>query len=128
LVESFKSTLDEVREADILVHVVDISHKNFDVQINVVNEMFVELGVSEKPTLIVFNKIDAYHFTQKEEDDLTPATKENFSLEDLKNSWMAKENGHCIFISAVKKENLNEFREILLNEVKKIHYVRYPNA
>ncbi len=128
LVESFKSTLDEVREADILVHVVDISHKNFEEQINVVNEMFVELGVSEKPTLIVFNKIDAYRFTQKEEDDLTPATKENFSLEDLKNSWMAKDNGHCIFISAVKKENLNEFREMLLNEVKKIHYVRYPNS
>ena len=128
LVEAFKSTLDEVREADILVHVVDISHKNFEEQIKVVNEMFVELGVSQKPTLIVFNKIDAYHFTQKEEDDLTPVTKENFSLNDLKNSWMAKENSHCIFISAVKKENLNEFREILLDEVKKIHYVRYPNS
>ena len=84
LVESFKSTLDEVREADILVHVVDISHKNFEDQIKVVNEMFVELGVSEKPTLIVFNKIDAYHFTEKESDDLTPVTKENFSLDDLK--------------------------------------------
>jgi len=127
LVESFKSTLDEVREADVLVHVVDISHKNFEEHINVVNQMLVELGAAEKPTLLVFNKIDAYSYVQKDDDDLTPITKENFSLDDLKNSWMAKENSPCIFISALQKENVAELRKMLLDEIKKIHLVRYPN-
>ncbi len=127
LVESFKSTLDEVREADVLIHVVDISHKNFEEHINVVNQMLVELGAAEKPTLLVFNKIDAYSYVQKDDDDLTPITKENFSLDDLKNSWMAKENSPCIFISALQKENVAELRKMLLDEIKKIHFVRYPN-
>ncbi len=128
LVESFKSTLDEVREADVLVHVVDISHKNFEEHIHVVNQMLVELGAAEKPTLLVFNKIDAYSFVKKDEDDLSPVTKDNFSLDDLKNSWMAKENSPCIFISALKKENAQELRALLLNEVRNIHQVRYPNT
>jgi GTP-binding protein HflX len=89
--------------------------------------MLVELGAAEKPTLLVFNKIDAYSYVQKDDDDLTPITRENFSLDDLKNSWMAKENSPCIFISALKKENVQELRKMLLDEIKKIHHVRYPN-
>lgn len=128
LVESFKSTLDEVREADIILHVVDISHVNFEEQINVVNQTLVELQAADKPTLMVFNKIDAYHFVQKEEDDLTPVTKQNITVEELKNLWMAKENAKAVFISATKKENISELRNLLMEEVKKIHFVRYPNA
>lgn len=127
LVESFKSTLDEVREADILVHVVDISHPQFEEQIAIVNETLQELGAADKEVLLVFNKIDAFRFTEKEADDLTPATKENRSLEDLKKSWMAKENYPCIFISAAKKENLEELRMALVELVKKVHVLRYPN-
>ena len=126
LVESFKSTLDEVRESDILVHVVDISHPEFEDQIKTVNETLSELGVSEKPVIMVFNKVDAYTFVEKDEDDLTPATEENLSLDELKKSWMAKDNHPCIFISAITKENYNEFKELLYNHIRKVHEVRYP--
>jgi GTP-binding protein HflX len=128
LVESFKSTLDEVREADILVHVVDISHDNFEEQIDVVNQTLHEIGASEKPVIIVFNKIDAFHHIEKEHDDLTPKTKENMTLEELKNSWMAKGNRESVFISAVKKQNISELREKILEKVKEIHYIRYPHS
>ncbi len=126
LVESFKSTLDEVREADLLIHVVDISHTVFEDQLNVVNQTLHEIGVNDKPTLLVFNKIDAYRWVKKDEDDLTPRSKENFSLEELKNSWMAKSNPPCIFISAKYKTNITEFREKLYAMVKEIHTTRYP--
>ena len=127
LVESFKSTLDEVREADILVHVVDISHPNFEEQISVVNDTLLELGAADKEVLLVFNKIDAYTYIEKEEDDLTPETKQNLSLAELKKSWMAKENHPCIFISAAKKENLDELRKALVELVRTVHTRRYPN-
>lgn len=127
LVESFKSTLDEVREADILLHVVDISHPNFEEQISVVNQTLIELKASEKPVILAFNKIDAFRYIAKEEDDLTPRTKENLSLDELKNSWMAKDNEECIFISAVKKQNIAELREKIMKHVKEIHFLRYPH-
>lgn len=127
LIESFKSTLDEVREADILVHVVDISHPQFEDQVNVVNETLASLGVSEKPTLMVFNKIDAYTFIKKEDDDLLPATRENLSLDDLKKSWMSKLSGSCVFISATNRVNIEELRFRLMDMVKDIHYQRYPH-
>ncbi len=127
LVESFKSTLDEVREADILIHVVDISHSNFEEQINVVNQTLMELGVAEKPIILVFNKIDAYRFIEKDHDDLTPLKKENLSLEELKNSWIAKENKPGVFISAAKNENVAELKMRLAELVKKEHLKRYPN-
>lgn len=126
LVESFKSTLDEVREADILLHVVDISHPNFEEQINVVNQTLHEIKASDKPTYVVFNKIDAYQYIKKDEDDLTPKTKENFTLEELKNSWIAKSNYPSIFISAKNKENVEELRTMLYNKVREIHVSRYP--
>jgi len=126
LVESFKSTLDEVREADILLHVVDISHPNFEEQINIVNQTLKELEVLNKPTYIVFNKIDAYSFIEKDADDLTPPTKENLSLSELKNTWMAKNNDSSIFISALQKSNIKEFRDIIYRQVKKVHVERYP--
>jgi GTP-binding protein HflX len=119
--------LDEVREADILIHVVDISHSNFEEQINVVNQTLMELNSSEKPTILVFNKIDAYRFIQKDHDDLTPITKENLSLEELKNSWIAKENKPGVFISAAKNENISELKTRLMELVKKEHLKRYPN-
>ncbi len=128
LIESFKSTLDEVREADVLIHVVDISHPNFEEHVNVVNQTLAELKSNDKPILMVFNKMDAYQFVLKEEDDLTPATKENFSLNDLKKSWMGKANSPVVFISALKKDNMSELREKLINLVKPVHYVRYPNS
>lgn len=127
LVESFKSTLDEVREADILLHVVDISHPQFEEQLHVVNEMLVELNAAEKPTLLVFNKIDAYSFTEKEEDDLTPSTKENVSLEELKRTWIGKLQTDCVFISATNKINVAELRTRLTEMVKELHFKRYPN-
>ncbi len=127
LIESFKSTLDEVREADILMHVVDISHPNFEEQMNVVNQTLVDIKASDKPTLIIFNKIDAYHYIPKEEDDLTPAKKENMSLEDLKKSWISKIEGTCIFISATGKINIDELRATLIKKVKELHFKRYPN-
>jgi GTP-binding protein HflX len=127
LVESFKSTLDEVREADILIHVVDISHNNFEEHIRVVNETLGDIGAIDKPILMVFNKIDAYRFVPKEEDDLTPLTKENISLEEFKSLWVAKENLTSVFISALNKNNIQEFRAILSGLVKQMHYKRYPN-
>ena len=126
LVESFKSTLDEVREADMLLHVVDISHPNFEEQINIVHQTLQDLGVLNTPTYLVFNKIDAYQFIEKEEDDLTPASKENLSLEELKNTWMAKNNDSSIFISALHKTNITELKDVLYQQVKKIHVERYP--
>ncbi len=126
LVESFKSTLDEVREADLLLHVVDISHTSFEDQINVVNQTLHELKTGEKPTIIVFNKIDAYKWEEKDADDNTPRTDRNISLNELKNSWMAKKDVHTIFISAKKKTNLPEFRELLYKTVRDIHVGRYP--
>lgn len=126
LVESFKSTLDEVREADILLHVVDISHAEFEDHINVVNETLAEIGARDKPTILVFNKIDAYSYVKKDEDDLTETTKENWSLEDLKGSWMSKMGKDCIFISATKKQNINELRSLLYERAKAVHITRYP--
>ncbi len=126
LVESFKSTLDEVRESDILIHIVDISHPEFEDQISVVQETLAEIDANNKSTILLFNKIDAYKFIEKEPDDLTPATKENLSLEELKKTWMAKFDVPTLFISAVKKQNIEEFKKVLYGEVKKIHTVRYP--
>jgi GTP-binding protein HflX len=126
LVESFKSTLDEVREADVLLHVVDISHPEFEDQIEIVNQTLAEIQSNDKPMVMVFNKIDAYTFIEKEEDDLSPATKENLSLDDLMNTWMAKENQPCIFISAKMKKNLPEFRKLIYDHIKKIHAKRFP--
>jgi len=131
LVESFKSTLDEVREADILIHVVDISHPSFEDQINVVNQTLVDIGASNKPTILVFNKIDAYSYIQKEEDDLAPMTEINLSLEDLKRSWLNKSHEtdeiKIIFVSAQTKENLDEFKKVLMEMVKEKFFIRYPN-
>lgn len=127
LVESFRSTLDEVREADILLHVVDISHPNFEDQIAVVNQTLVDIKAADKPVLMVFNKIDAYTYVRKEADDLTPETKENISLEDLKNSWMAKANAPAVFISAYRNENIGELRAKLMEMVKDKHYTIYPH-
>jgi len=126
LIESFKSTLDEVREADILIHVVDISHPGFEDQINVVNQTLADIGASDKPMLMVFNKIDAFTFDKKDDDDLTPLTKENLSLEDLKKTWMRNLHSECIFISAANKENIEEFRKVLYDRIKELHQKRYP--
>jgi len=126
LVESFKSTLDEVREADLLLHVVDISHPNFEEQIAVVKETLQEIGAGEKPVFLIFNKIDAYSFIQKDADDLTPATKENMTLDELKNSWIAKANTPCIFISARERINIDKLRKDLYGMVREIHAGRYP--
>ena len=127
LVESFKSTLDEVREADLLVHVVDISHPAFEEQIDIVNRTLHEVCDSaDKPMIIVFNKTDAFSYIEKDADDLTPRTKENISLEELKTTWMAKMNDNCIFISAKEKQNIDELKEMLYNKVKEIHVTRFP--
>ena len=126
LVESFKSTLDEVREADVLIHVVDISHPTFEEQLAVVNETLRELGVADKPTLLVFNKIDAYQWVEKSEFDPMPIEKTNYSLEDLKRTWMAKANNPCVFISAKEKVNIDNFRQSIYDMAKDIHRVRYP--
>ena len=126
LVESFKSTLDEVREADILIHVVDVSHPNFEEQIEIVENTLLEIDENQKPTYLVFNKIDKFSYVQKEEDDLTPKTRENYSLDDLKKTWMAKTNVNSIFISAVEKQNINEFKKKIYDKVKEIHIKRYP--
>lgn len=126
LVESFKSTLDEVRESDILLHVVDISHPNFEEQIDIVNQTLHEIDARHKPTYIVFNKIDAFRYIAKEEDDLSPDTPENLSLDDLKKTWIAKSNGACVFISARKRENIKEIRDLLYEKVKTVHAKRYP--
>ena len=126
LIESFKSTLDEVREADLLVHVVDISHPNFEEQIAVVKQTVQDIGAGDKPVYLVFNKIDAYTYEKKDEDDLTPATRKNLSLEDLKKSWIAKTNTPCIFISAVERQNIDKLRSDLYGMVREIHAGRYP--
>ena len=126
LVESFKSTLDEVRESDLLLHVVDISNPNFEEQIEIVNTTISDIGAQSKPQLIIFNKIDAYTYETKEEDDLTPIKKENLSLNDLKQTWMSKLNIDSIFISALDKINFDELREILYERVKAMHVKRYP--
>jgi len=126
LIESFKSTLDEVREADILLHVVDISHQGFEDQIEVVNETLKDLDIQSKPTILVFNKIDAFTYEKKDEDDLTPKLRENYSLEELQSSWMGISNHPCIFISAKNKVNMDAFKELLYEEVKKVHVIRYP--
>jgi len=126
LVDSFKSTLDEVREADLLVHVVDISHPDFEEQIRVVDNTLKELGCSDKPSMIIFNKIDNYHWIEKEKDDLTPATKENIPLEELERTWMARLNDNCLFISAKTKCNIETFRRALYTHVRELHVQKYP--
>jgi GTPase len=126
LVESFKSTLDEVREADVLIHVVDISHKNFEEHINVVKQTLQEIGAGDKPTILVFNKIDAFTYTHKEEDDLTPTTRENLTLDEIKNTWMKSLNNPCLFVSAQSKEGLEDFKKTLYEMVKTLHLKRYP--
>ena len=126
LIESFKSTLDEVREADLLLHVVDISHPRFEDQIAVVKQTLQEIVAGDKPVYLVFNKIDAYTWTEKADDDLTPATDENRSLDDLKQSWIAKANTPCIFLSAKRRTNIDKFRQDLYGMVREIHAGRYP--
>ncbi|QZE13317.1 GTPase HflX [Halosquirtibacter laminarini] len=126
LVDSFKSTLDETREADILLHVIDISHEGFEDQIEVVDSTLKEIGAADKKMIYVFNKIDAFQYTPKEEDDLTPSTRENISLEEWKQTWMAKSNDQAIFISAKEKDNMEDFKKLLYHEVKKIHVQRFP--
>jgi GTP-binding protein HflX len=126
LVESFKSTLDEVREADLLVHVVDISHPGFEDHINSVNQILDEIDSKDKPTVLVFNKIDNFSYVKKDEDDLTEVKRENISLEEWKRTWMAKSEHPTLFISATKKQNLDELRKTIYEEVKKIHITRFP--
>mgnify|MGYP000702903423 FL=1 len=126
LVDSFKSTIDEVREADLLVHVVDVSHPDFMEQIEVVNKTLQDLGCAEKPQIIIFNKMDAYTWTEKDPDDLTPATKENVSLDELKQTWMAKMGDDCIFISARERQNIDELKQLLYSRVKQLHVQKYP--
>ena len=126
LVDSFKSTLDEVREADLLLHVVDISHPDFEEQIEVVNRTLADLGCAEKPVIIVFNKVDAYTWTEKEADDLTPAGSENVSLVELQQTWMNKMGENCIFISARERLNIDELRDLLYNRVRQLHVQKYP--
>ena len=126
LVESFKSTLDEVREADVLMHVVDISHRAFEDQINTVTETLQEIDAADKPTIFVFNKIDAFSYTPKDEDDLSETKKENLSLDDWKNSWMGRNNTPSVFISALEKTNVNELKQDLYEAVKSIHITRFP--
>jgi GTP-binding protein HflX len=125
LVESFKSTLDEVREADILVHVVDVSHHNHEEQIRVVEETLRELGAGDTPSMLVFNKTDAYTYVEKEMDDLTPGTRENLSLDELKRQWISK-NREALFISALRKSNIDALKDQLYQKVKEIHVQRYP--
>ena len=126
LIDSFKSTLDEVREADLLVHVVDISHPDFEEQIKVVEKTLSDLGCADKPSMILFNKIDAYTFTPKDADDLTPSTRENMPLPDLMKTWMAKLNGDCLFISAAQRTNIDELKRVLYSRVRELHVQKYP--
>jgi len=126
LVQSFKSTLDEVREADLLIHIIDVSHSNFEEQLDVVNETLKEIDPQEKPMILVFNKIDAFSYTPKDEDDLAPVRKENRSLEELKKTWMSKMHDNCIFISARQKLNIDELKELMYQKIKEIHIERYP--
>jgi GTP-binding protein HflX len=126
LVQSFKSTLDEVRESDLLIHVVDVSHPNFEEQLEVVNQTLKEIDPTEKPMILVFNKIDAFSYVPKEEDDLSPVKRENVSLEELKRTWMSKMHDNCIFISAREKQNVDELKELMYQKIKEIHVERYP--
>ncbi len=126
LVESFKSTLDEVREADLLLHVVDISHPGFEEQIEIVNKTLADIGGAGKPCILIFNKIDAYTYVEKAPDDLTPRTKDNLTLEELMNTWMAKMEDNCLFISAREKVNMEEFKSVVYNRVKALHVQRFP--
>tara|TARA_A100001035_G_C27717892_1_gene470408 strand:- start:390 stop:1151 length:762 start_codon:yes stop_codon:yes gene_type:complete len=126
LVESFKSTLDEVRESDFLIHVVDISHDNFEEQIDSVNGILDEIHAIDKPTLMVFNKTDLFAYELKDADDLTPRTRKNNSLEDWKKTWISKNNNNCVFISASKKDNWDNFKANLYDRIKEIHAKRYP--
>ena len=126
LVDSFKSTLDETREADLLLHVVDISHPDFEEQIHVVENTLADLGCAEKPSMIVFNKIDAYRWVEKEADDLTPSTRENVSLDDLIHTWMTRLHGDCLFISAKEKTGIDTFKQVLYNRVRELHVQKYP--
>lgn len=126
LVDSFKSTLDEVREADLLLHVVDISHPGFEEQIRVVEKTLADLGCADKPSMIVFNKIDAYRWTPQDEDDLTAPTRENVSLDELRRTWMAKLPGDCLFISAREKQNIDHLRDVLYRKVRELHVQKYP--
>ena len=126
LVESFKSTLDEVREADLLLHVVDVSHPEFEEQIEVVEKTLADLNCGDKPLMVIFNKIDAFTYVQKEEDDLTPKTKENITLDELKETWMSKLADNCLFISAREKQNIENLKEILYKKVCELHVQKYP--
>lgn len=126
LIESFKSTLDEVREADLLVHVVDVSHPDFMEQIEVVNLTLKDLDSADKPMIVVFNKMDAYTWTEKDSDDLTPATRENVSLEELQRTWMARMGDDCIFISARERQNIDNLKDLLYSRVKQLHVQKYP--
>ena len=126
LVDSFKSTLDETREADLLIHVVDISHPDFEEQINVVEKTLADLGCAEKPSMIVFNKIDNYRWTPQDDDDLTPPTRENISLDELKRTWMARLKDSCLFISATQRINIEELREVIYKKVRELHVQKYP--
>ena len=126
LVDSFKSTLDEVREADLLLHIVDISHPDFEEQIEVVNKTLADIGAAGNPMILVFNKIDAYTYVKKDEDDLTPRTKENLSLEELMKTWMAKLEDNCMFISAREETNIEEMKTMVYQRVKELHVQKYP--
>ena len=126
LIESFKSTLDEVREADLLIHVVDISHPDFEDQMKTVDKTLADLGAGDKPMIVLFNKTDAYTWVEKEPDDLTPMTRENITIEELQRTWMAKLNGECLFVSAIKKTGLEEMRRTLYERVKQLHVQKYP--
>lgn len=126
LVESFKSTLDEVREADLLIHVVDISHPDFEDQMKVVDKTLADLGAGDKPKIVLFNKTDAYTWIEKEADDLTPATRENITIEELKRTWMGRLNGECLFVSALKKTGIENMRKVLYDRVKQLHVQKYP--
>ncbi len=126
LVESFKSTLDEVREADLLIHVVDISHPDFEDQMKTVEKTLADLGAGEKPMIVLFNKTDAYTWVEKDADDLTPATRENVTIDELKQTWMAKLNGECLFVSALKKYGVEDMRKVLYDRVKQLHVQKYP--
>jgi GTP-binding protein HflX len=126
LIESFKSTLDEVREADLLIHVVDVSHPNFEEQLEVVNQTLKDIDPRDKPTILVFNKIDAFTYTPKDADDLSPVLRENLSLEDLKKTWMSKMHDNCLFVSAIEKQNIDQLKETMYQKIKELHIERYP--
>ncbi|MBQ1816772.1 MAG: GTPase HflX [Bacteroidaceae bacterium] len=126
LVDSFKSTLDEVREADLLLHVVDISHPDFEEQLQVVEKTLADIGAGSKPSMIIFNKIDAYTYVQKDADDLTQRTRENWTLEEMEETWMAKLNNDCVFVSAKQKTNIEQMRKVLYQRVRQLHVQKYP--